>query len=249
MKTDSERDAILKLIRRYADQWRMAAGTSEEQHKWVIDYAEKQAEQSIKTIEYLDSKADAMMRYVGMLITLIALALTYAMSKDSPRGDVLFFLPVLMALLFSIWNALRCAKPTEQPRRPFIKEAFDYAQSPKDSQLYFMRGWVELEFRTLVLGAEKGNYVATSLYSFLLALVWLMLAIPCVIFKAKLSGFIYLPSMRPELLVLLMGFLSVVVLALYRRSKASRLSLADWSKVFPEVARLPKSGEASGKVD
>src|SRR5258706_7119925 len=120
MKNDSERGAVLERLRKYASQWQMADGTAEEQHKWVIDYAEKQAEQSIKTIEYLDSKADAMMRYVGTLITLIALALTYAMSKDSPRGDVLFFLPVLMALLFSIWNALRCAKPTEQPRRPFI---------------------------------------------------------------------------------------------------------------------------------
>jgi hypothetical protein len=243
MKRDPEREAILDRLRNYASQWQMAVGTLEEQHKWVIDYAEKRTEESIKTVEYLDSKADSMMRYIGALITLIALTLTYAISKESPSENILFFLPVLMALLFSIWNALQCTRPMDQPRLPFIKEAFAYAQSPADSHLSFMRSCMELEYRTWLLGDKKGVYVETSLYSFLLALVWLTLGVLCVIFKAQLARVIEGSFLPLEYWVLVIGLLSVLGLYLFRLWKTARFPLSDWAKLFPETEKIVKSVE------
>jgi hypothetical protein len=233
MKNDSKTDVILEHLRAYAEQWEMLDDTSEEQYQWVIDFAEKQIEDSTKTIEHVERKADAMMRYTGLLLTLIALALTYAISKDSPRQDALFFLPVLVALLFSIWNALLCTRPVDHPSAPLIQEAFADAQHPGGNQLFFMRAWIVLEYRLWLLCVEKGNYVETSLYGLLLALIWLVLGVACVVFKSPLSRF--MPSFSMQSYVLVVGSGSVAALYLYRRWKSAHFCQAQWLNSIHEI--------------
>jgi hypothetical protein len=212
----SKEQQILEHIRLYADNWRMDGTKSEENYQWLMDYADKQSDNSIKTTEYLDSKADAMMRYIGLLITLSVTVLGYAMTKDGSQRDALFFFPVLVALLYSLWNLLQCTRPTDQPRQPFISDAFEYSQNPENNKLYFMRNLMDLEYRLWLLNFKKGTLIEFSLRGFFLAIAWLLIGIGALIYKTEITYYLSFPS---EFLVLGLGLVAVGLLALrqYRR--------------------------------
>jgi hypothetical protein len=242
MKHDSE-GAILKRARAYADQWRMVEGASEGKYQWVIDYAETQSAESIKGIEYLNSKADGMVRYIGVLITLLTLVLAYAVTKKTPREDILFFFPTVIALVYSFWSALQCTKPVDHPRRPFIKQAFEHSQYPESSKLYFLRPWMLLEFSLWLLAFKKAMYIERSLYGLLLALVWLIVGVLCFVFKEPLIATMSVLSFQLQYLLMAVGPVSVALLYLVQRWKSGRPSLERWARLFPETENPAKSAE------
>jgi hypothetical protein len=225
----SEESKILRRIQGYAAEWRMDEGRSETDYQWVVDYADKQSERSTRTVEYLDSKADAMTRYIGLLITLGVLVVSYAVSRDAPREDILFFAPALAALLYSLGNALRCTKPEDQPRPPLIGHAFAYSQHPDNNRLYFTRSLIELEYKLWLLNQRKGTLIEFSLKGFFLALAWLLIGVIGLLYKGEITYFL---SFQSELAAVAAGLFSVVGLALWQYLRP--VAHGDWGKAFAE---------------
>jgi hypothetical protein len=247
MKTKLTDNVIRERARAYASQWRICKDYPEDHYKWLIDYAEKQADGSIKTIEYLDGKADAMLRQIGILVTLLGLILGYAASREAPQGYVLYFLPVLFALLFSVISAIQCSRPQLQPRRPLIKQAFTYTSSAVGTRLYFMRAWIYLEYDLWLMGQKKAAWIRSSHYGLVIAIVWLILGVTVIVSMSMIDRILVAsrladsPYIRKELTVVLAGLLSVVVLAWVRYRNFSNITQHFWETEFPDTTETVES--------
>ncbi len=239
--TQSTAQRVLERTKVFATAWKIPDDKDPAEFRWLTDYAESQAEYMTATIALLDSKADAVMRYVGIALTLVGLLLGYAIGHGPKLGGLksfAFFLPSLFAMVLSMWSALRCTLPTQQPSRPLIAQAFSYArQQPDNSRLYLMRGWISQEFKMWMLAFEKGRCIRSALYYFMFAVTWPLIAVIAIGYRTELLGLTQHLSLGLETLVAALGLVALLGLAASRRV-AGRAPLEHWMKVFPEVEVL-----------
>lgn len=229
---------VLERAKAFATAWKIPEGRDPGEFRWLGDYAESQVAYMTATIEFLDSKADAVMRYVGIASTLMGTALAYTLGRGKEVGDVrsfVVFLPSLLAMVCAMWSAVRCTRPIQQPSRPLIAQAFSYArQQPENSRLYLMRGWIWQEFKMWTLAFEKGGYIRSALYYFMFAVAWLPVAVLAVACQAQLRLLTQRLVLGPESLVVGLGLVALLGLAVSRRAVAGRVPLEHWVKTFPE---------------
>lgn len=230
---------VLKRAISYATAWCIRDNHTEEDYRWLNDYAEARGDEMVKVIEYLDGKADSAMRYLGTLTTFLGLILAYAVGgKSVPWSVVLFLLPVLGWMFLAVAYSVYCTRPTLQPQRPFVKQAFSYAQETEEgAQLYFSRTWIYLEFRLWLMGYQKGHFVASSLYSFLFALgFWMPVGLLGLLYRQAYPPPTCFPLLGLESSVVAVGVFSAILFAVYRRwNLVHQIPIEDWLEQFPEI--------------
>jgi len=140
---------------------------------WILSYAQNRFERTSKSLEYIENKADSLLRYMGVGTVLIfALNSTF---KDIPQiSQRMFFVGVLL-WLFSILFALVARKPTEIPTPASTK--FIFMRKDKygyeDSMKARLSLCVELgSVGHLIRGKEKSRMLTKAYMCLIIALVF-----------------------------------------------------------------------------
>ena len=237
---------LLDRIKDFTDEWIIPNDRMEQEYSWLLDYSEARIDEAIQAIEYLDGKADSLLRIFGTGLTAIGLIFVFVVGKNG--GNEVFpaaklFTPVFCWMASAVIFSFLCTKPSRQPTRPYIICAFTYARENKfAAKFHFFRGLIHLQFEIWVVGWKKADQIRSSIWSFLLAMLfWLPVGGAIILYRESLPEFIYSPCLNLDLLVLVLGVASAVGFVVYRLVRIHQAPLGGWEKVLQDCLPAKKN--------
>jgi hypothetical protein len=110
---------------------KMQPKLADEEHKWTTDFAKTSFEQLHAVFDSLDTKADAIIKYLGGGTALVTLG-TIATVTPQNAWLVLLLLPSVCCALVSVRYAVLTRIPTTTTFPPTVKDAYDFAEAYGD---------------------------------------------------------------------------------------------------------------------
>lgn len=133
-------------------------------YKWAIEYAKESYQRLEKTFQYLDEKADAIIKYLGGGTAVVTLAALTTVNRYSAWLPILL-LPSLVCALRAIALALSVRQPTNHPSLPRVTTAIDYVHAYHEAEETMLGFWHECcEGLDLVNGEKAKRVDAAGLY-------------------------------------------------------------------------------------
>lgn len=118
---------------------------------WVLDYAQEKFKLMRDYVEYLDDKADAMLRYLGLGTGVLGYILGSSFTCFVPLSKIFIGLCVIFWII-SILFALAIKQPYGMPYPPKTKVVFNYMKKYKEKNEVQAR--IALQFDETALGQK-----------------------------------------------------------------------------------------------
>lgn len=148
----------------------------ETDYGWVMDYADSEYKRLEDTLNFLDSKADSLIRYMGAGSGIIALVFTYVLSVNTWWSAVQV-LPTLIMFFISMAYAGRARAPEKMPTplhtAGAIKYAHAYPASVARASFAAMTGTAAIGLNIAI--TEKARLVRWAFRWFIYGVFWLVL--------------------------------------------------------------------------
>jgi hypothetical protein len=154
------------------------APDKEQDYKWVIQHAKDLYAGMHSAFNDLDSKADAIIKYLGGGATFVTIAALLTVTPDT--APVLYFLGFAFALaIASIWFAMKARQPTAIPSPPSLEDAAKYVAFFKEhaESAYVVGIWHPCCVGLRVKNGEKASNVTRAGKFFIASLVSLLVTV------------------------------------------------------------------------
>jgi hypothetical protein len=150
-------------------------------YDWVWGYAKELHERQAKIYTTLDDKADAVIRYLGGGVGLLALG-TLAAARVGDGKLLLWLLPTVVLALLSIVFAVRARRPGAAPGLPKVNQAIDHANKYSEKAKATFLGQLHVLCEGLRMTCvRKARLLTVATWLYLLSLATLALPIVAVI--------------------------------------------------------------------
>lgn len=143
-------------------------------YAWVCEYAEKHYRWLEERFQYLDEKADSIIKYLGGGTGVIALAAVAGITRDN-APIILLMVPSVLLALRAIYLAVSARNPDKTDMPPGITGAVQYAESyGEKGRTIFMGQWHQSCEGMALVVSRKAEKVKQANWFYFWALMCLL---------------------------------------------------------------------------
>jgi len=144
-------------------------------YDWAIAVAKQKIKLQYESMDLLDGKAEALMRYVGALVAALAAAASFV--ANMRPYYIAWQLPALMCFVAVVHHAMACRKPGTVKDLPVLKEAFEYVDAKgHNAEVSYFAFAAPVELVLARIQHKKGRRVTRAIKWFLRGLFWIPIA-------------------------------------------------------------------------
>ena len=166
----------------------------EKDYEWVVRTAKEKIALLVESADVLDRKADAVLRYISLVIAAFAAAAPF-ISRQVPY-HLWAQPPAIFALVVAAVLAVAAARPLSMKALPELTLVFKSAEAFKThAEVRYFAFTVPLEKSLMKLISTKGKLITAAIVCLLLALLWLAIATPIAASLGATTPTSYPPSL------------------------------------------------------
>lgn len=150
-----------------------------EEADWILDYAQKRFELARKYVEYLDEKAESLIKYLGLGTAFFGLIFGLFKSKFVTLTKYAIIIGIILWII-SVLIAIAVRTPWDMPYPPSVKRVFEYIKKEKESQKAKARLALNYGYSVVgqkIIGRFKARYLQISYYLLVSALILFLFSI------------------------------------------------------------------------